>query len=82
MNGGAAFPVQADYIRGDKPGTYEFLVKHQPGMTLRDYFAGQALVGLVQDDGYASPAWPGNMVADAYKIADAMLAARKEAGDE
>ena len=45
------------------------------GMTLRDYFAGQAIVGLS-----AAPSTDGrsykSMAEDAYKQADAMLAER------
>ena len=47
------------------------------GMTLRDYFAGQALAGF----GANPPSWTTDhaILADAcYKAADAMLAARKE----
>lgn len=47
----------------------------QPGMTLRDYFAGQALAGMLacpgvnlSEEGYAH---------SAYRFADAMLAARE-----
>lgn len=51
------------------------LSMHDPGMTLRDYFAGQALVGLLAagvDDGGLSEC--------AYTLADFMLAARKQGG--
>lgn len=42
------------------------------GMTLRDYFAGQALIGFT-----ASSNWPIDRYAEAsYAIADAMLAER------
>jgi hypothetical protein len=47
------------------------------GMSLRDWFAGQALAGLVrseQPEGF--PAWVGHAL-DAYALADAMLEARK-----
>lgn len=64
-NGGPAFPV---------PGY------NQPeGMTLRDYFAAQSIAGIN----------PGRLCKDseiqsianqAYKLADAMLAARNEGG--
>jgi hypothetical protein len=47
----------------------------QEGMTLRDYFAGQALVGLVANPGPA-PGPPERFAAVAYEYADAMLAAR------
>jgi hypothetical protein len=45
-DGGSAFPHEADYIRNNSGG-YDFKVDHHPGMTLRDYFAGQALMGLL-----------------------------------
>jgi hypothetical protein len=46
------------------------------GMTLRDYFAGQALP-LVKVEGPASPDQNLKAIANAaYKIADAMLAER------
>lgn len=48
---------------------------NSPGMTLRDYFAGQALVGRLADGtdrDYASVA------EEAYMYADAMLRARDE----
>jgi hypothetical protein len=51
----------------------------QEGMTLRDYFAGQALAGMLANR-YAS--WhdkQGNSRI-AYKCADAMLATRKGSG--
>jgi len=49
-----------------------------PGMTLRDWFAGQALAGLIAaDTNLASTA---ESLADfAYDQADAMLAARDDA---
>ena len=47
--------------------------RHQPGMTLRDYFAAKAMQGLIEvvatnDQDY--------IAAEAYAIADAMLAER------
>lgn len=44
----------------------------QEGMSLRDWFAGQALAGQDVDTGS-----PGTTAAWAYRIADAMLAARE-----
>lgn len=60
-DGGPAFPVGNDIIQGGA------------GMTLRDWFAGQALAGILVNDGKSSPlayaAW-------AYDLADAMLIER------
>lgn len=44
------------------------------GMSLRDWFAGQALAGLSATDNYDSQ----TTVKAAYEMADAMIAARKE----
>lgn len=43
------------------------------GMTLRDHFAGQAIVGI-EADGVAYD--PATVARDAYALADAMLAER------
>lgn len=61
-----AFPLRIE--AGDGSFTYEW------GMTLRDYFAGQALVALVARDNSSA----GIDAAHAYLIADAMLEERKE----
>ena len=76
QNGGPAFPVST------RPLEYEHGYGHQDGastwqfggMTLRDYFAAQALQGLLAapDTGFSF-----NELATAcYKTADAMLKAR------
>ena len=68
-NGGPAFPMAND---SDKK--YNWIEK---GMTLRDYFAAQALMGI-----YASPNFHTETMFDAateaYEMADAMLQARKK----
>ncbi|MDR2923485.1 MAG: hypothetical protein LBU85_09120 [Treponema sp.] len=47
------------------------------GMSLRDYFAGQALAGLYAGEGLRhTPDW---YTQEAYKAADAMLAERGKA---
>jgi len=67
-SGGAAFPCAGK----DGMGLHYL----QKGMTLRDWFAGQALSGLM-----ASPADTSNALEwapeEAYAIADAMLDARE-----
>jgi len=52
------------------------------GMELRDYFAGQALIGIMSDPGMR-PASLGefeHMATRMYQVADAMLAAREKGG--
>ena len=66
--GGYAFPMHMNINADDQAFTY--------GMTLRDYFAGQALAGLL-----ASPnldkSLPLNITIEcSYKVADAMIAER------
>ena len=53
-----------------------------PGMTLRDYFAGQALAGMLAHGTRYKPRegadrnWHVAIADEAYELADAMLAAR------
>ncbi len=69
-NEGPAFP--SEYI----PGTAT-----TPGMSLRDWFAGQALTGMAAayPGKFPSQTSLGDMASSAYKAADAMLTAREEA---
>lgn len=57
-DGGPAFPTNGE--------------DWQPGMTLRDWFAGQALVGLLAGSPDAD-CGPSGYANDAYSMADAML---------
>ena len=50
----------------------------EPGMTLRDYFAGQALNGVLAG---AENIRPVEMSEFCYKMADAMLKARGDSND-
>ena len=81
-DGGAAFPgVPFDYTRRD--GT---LAHGDGGMSLRDYFAGQALAGLNALPSSTNPAWQKEVESRggisalrakcAYADADAMIAER------
>ena len=71
-DGGAAFPrPQAETSIG---GNYE-----QDGMSLRDYFAGQALVGFSQIHVIHGTPYK-SLAKSAYEAADAMIAYRQESG--
>jgi len=52
-------------------------IKVDGGITLRDYFATAAMQAILTGSGGSAPnRW--ELVADAYKVADAMLDVRKE----
>lgn len=76
-DGGLAFPFEGGSNNGLSP---------EGGMSLRDYFAGQALPAIIaaSSAGHHSPQKKAGehsvipaMCRDAYAIADAMIAARK-----
>lgn len=68
-NGGPAFPFAKEM---EKISGLQF----STGMSLRDYFAGQALAGLLTQP--AEPEFAASHFATAaYQMADAMLAARE-----
>jgi len=68
-HGGPAFPSK---INND----YE--IAFFPGMTLRDWFAGQALAGMLASRNPLGPRFhPADDAAYVYAVADAMLAARE-----
>lgn len=59
------------------PSPINDLAYSQPGMTLRDYFAGQALTGII-----ANRTWPlggtyDEDACEAYILADAMIEERE-----
>jgi hypothetical protein len=66
-DGGSAFPVEIPAYNGH-PATYV------DGMTLRDWFAGQALRAKYGDGSAMTPEAAADM---AYQLADAMIEARK-----
>lgn len=65
-DGGAAFPIE----RIDSEYGTRWT---ESGMTLRDWFAGQALTGLLAERSLAAPA----AATRAYEYADAMIAERE-----
>ena len=68
-DGGPAFPSHG--TMGE--------VNHQ-GMSLRDYYAGQAIVGTRSIMNFYNDGTIDGIVNDAYKLADAMIEAREKAG--
>lgn len=76
MNNTPAFPTTIKYCIGhDVDGRPIFSEDTQLGMTLRDYFAAQALSGLLADEHLDHKAE--EFARLAYKCADAMLEARE-----
>ena len=72
-DGGPAFPCETYGLRNGKETTIP-----TNGMTLRDYFAGQALSSMTVAPDYSKGPCNFAMAERAYCIADAMLAARKQ----
>ncbi len=71
-DGGPAFPTT---LQVNAFGTIE--QEAHDGMSLRDWFAGQALAGLLPTDTTHTNA---DLAQAAYNLADAMLAARERKG--
>lgn len=74
-DGGPAFPSNRD-MRHNPDWDYE------PGMSLRDYAALKAMQGFCANQACQPTRQEhfDNMAEDAYRMADAMLKARKEGG--
>lgn len=66
-----AFPCKERVSYGGDRWDWE----HTPGMTLRDWFAGQVLAGMYSNRAYDDVTLPATADA-AYHMADAMLCAR------
>ncbi|MCW2405074.1 hypothetical protein M2336_001703 [Sphingobium sp. B1D7B] len=73
--GDRSVPQEHDYVQtGIHTGKF-------PGLTIRDWLAGQALIGLLSNSVHDHSPLFGEgepFARDAYIIADAMLAARKQ----
>lgn len=70
QDGGSAFP-------GSYPGQHGQPVWSN-GMSLRDWFAGMALQGLVSESNLHNDEAYTDVALDAYKLADAMLRQREQ----
>ena len=82
-DGGTAFPgfrMEPPYDPNleDPNGMFVQQREEHPGMTLRDYFAAAATVGVLADMQFTKET-PETVAENAYKIADAMLAQREVA---
>jgi hypothetical protein len=76
-DGGSAFPVLDAYSDGNGGSRLEC---RYFGMTPRDYFAGQALVGLVTNWADYPDITLEAAAKQAYGLADAMIAQREKEG--
>lgn len=76
--GGSAFPV-ATTETNEHGINFPFI---EPGMTLRDYFAGQALLQFASFVTISKPETMIVVALECFKMADAMLIARKAVGRE
>jgi hypothetical protein len=78
-DGGQAFPQPGVYDGGRNEINPVSVYYDAGGMSLRDYFASKAMQGFCAYNGsYGINNGPGEIVARAYEIADAMLEARKK----
>ena len=59
------------------PAMHFDLTDNEHGMTLRDYFAAQALTGICANSGNTALKSAEQFAQAAYNVADAMLEARK-----
>ena len=80
-NGGAAFSMP---LSTDERSTECNVAYDQDGMTLRDWFAGQALTGIIRSsiEGTVDDYGPRFVAIDSYRVADTMLAERNKEGTE
>lgn len=69
-DGGPAMPVAEDHKVADE-------LEWTRGLSIRDWFAGQAIAGLISFRGLGDVTASVRIATNAYAIADAMLAERK-----
>lgn len=87
-NGGPAFPEVFSEERGEH-GERGYEVCSTGGMSLRDWFAGQALAGMIANPDFGQPTdearrlgkFASKAATLCYELADAMLAERAKPSD-
>lgn len=81
--GGVAFPAVEYDQRVASDGGGPMIHRQHPGMSLRDYFAAKAVIGITLSGPHtnerfiSADEWPRQVAEAAYKVADAMLALRE-----
>lgn len=76
-DGGPAFPQMEEYEKfDDASGNYVKDIAPNGGMTLRDYFAAKAMVGILFEES-KTDSKNAKIAQWAYAMADAMLAERQ-----
>jgi len=75
-DGGPAFPILPSEHKNFVAEGFDGVTRWTMGMSLRDYFAGQALAGMSH---HIDHMLAEQVASDAYRIADAMLIAREAA---
>lgn len=73
-DGGPAFPCKVELLRNGS-----LAVDSEPGMSLRDWLAGQALPEVVREWYTDDTRYKDAVAAQCYKFADAMIAERERA---
>ncbi|MCK9549179.1 hypothetical protein [Aquamicrobium sp.] len=76
-DGGPAFPTEQGHC---PDGTWN--QSFEPGMSLRDWFAGQALAGMLTGQNVWHGDSPRLIAVQAYEIADRMIAERAKVRGE
>ncbi len=72
-DGGPAFPSEQHECHD-----HTWNQTYEPGMSLRDWFAGQSVIGIAVAGNIVGGNQPDTHATIAYSIADAMIAARKK----
>ena len=73
-DGGPAFPVKNHHLKKGAIGCSDDWVD-EPGMSLRDYFAGRAMEGIMANEEYIDDLFS-EISKWSYEMADAMLKER------